>query len=34
MLPGATVTSREEDWELMVALRAAFDALEREVEKY
>jgi RNA polymerase sigma factor (sigma-70 family) len=33
-VPDATLTSREEDWDLNVALRKAFDELEREVLKY
>jgi ribosomal subunit interface protein len=33
-VPDATLTSRDEDWDLMVALRKAFDELEREVLKY
>jgi ribosome-associated translation inhibitor RaiA len=33
-VPGATLASRSEGWELAVALRQAFDELEREVLKY
>jgi ribosomal subunit interface protein len=33
-VPDATLTSRDEDWDLMVALRKAFDELEREVLRY
>jgi RNA polymerase sigma factor (sigma-70 family) len=33
-VPGATLTSRIEDWDLQVALRKAFDELETEVLKY
>jgi RNA polymerase sigma factor (sigma-70 family) len=34
LVPTATLTSREEDWDLKVALRNGFDDLEREVLKY
>jgi ribosome-associated translation inhibitor RaiA len=33
-VPGTTLASKAEDWELAVALRRAFDELEREVMKY
>jgi RNA polymerase sigma factor (sigma-70 family) len=33
-VPDATLTSRVEDWDLKVALRKAFDDLEREVLRY
>jgi ribosome-associated translation inhibitor RaiA len=33
-VPDTTLASRAEDWELAVALRRAFDELEKEVLKY
>jgi ribosomal subunit interface protein len=33
-LPGATLTSREEGWDLMPALRKSFDELERELRQH
>src|SRR5947209_4474398 len=33
-VPDATLTSRDEDWDLTLALRKAFDELERAVLKY